>query len=128
MRLLLDTHAFVWWINDDSRLSDEARNLFSDGGNELLFSVASGWEMAIKISSGKLTVTGDLVSYLSRYLAENAIEVLPISLSHAAGVAELPNYHRDPFDRLLISQALQENIALLSADPQVARYPAQIIW
>lgn len=128
MRVLLDTHALLWWINDDSRLSEEAREILSDGDNELLFSVASGWEMAIKIGLGKLTVTGELGSYLSKRLTENAIEVLPIKLKHAVGVTELPLYHRDPFDRLLVSQALHEMLVLLSSDPQLARYPAQVVW
>lgn len=128
MRVLLDTHAFLWWINDDARLSEGAQEIFSDGDNELLFSAASGWEMAIKAGLGKLTVAGTLGPYLTTHLADNAIEVLPISLSHAVGVTELPNLHRDPFDRLLISQALLEKLPMLTADPQIADYPIEVIW
>lgn len=128
MRVLLDTHVFMWWINDDARLSEAARELLSDGGNELLFSVASGWEMAIKIGLGKLTVTGNLGSFLSERLTENAMEVLPLSLSHAVGVTELPHHHRDPFDRLLVAQAIFEGIPLLTADPHLSQYPVEVIW
>lgn len=128
MRVLLDTHVFMWWINDDARLSEAARELLSDGGNELLFSVASGWEMATKIGLGKLTVTGNLGSFLSERLTENAMEVLPVSLSHAVGVTELPHHHRDPFDRLLMAQASVEGIPLLTADPHLSQYPVEVIW
>lgn len=126
--MLLDTHAFLWWINDDPRLSEAAREILSDGQREVLFSAASGWEMAIKVGLGKLRVTGSLGSYLSARLLENAIEVLPVSLRHASGVAELPNYHRDPFDRLLVAQAIAEDLAFLTADPLMTRYPVQTIW
>ena len=126
--MLLDTHAFLWWINDDARLSEAARKTFLDDQNELLFSAASGWEMAIKVGLGKLRVTGPLRSYLSTRLSENAIKVLPVSLRHAAGVAELPNYHRDPFDRLLVAQAVTEDLVILTADPLVTRYPVQTVW
>jgi PIN domain nuclease of toxin-antitoxin system len=128
LRVLLDTHAFLWWINEDVRLSEGAREVFSDGDNELLFSVASGWEMAIKVGLGKLAVSGRLGPYVSARLAENAIEVLPITLSHALGVAELPDHHRDPFDRLLISQAVLERLPILSADPEISRYPVETVW
>lgn len=128
MRVLLDTHAFLWWINDDARLSERAREIFSDGDNDLLFSVASGWEMAIKAGLGRLTVSSNLGPYLLTHLVENAVEVLPISLSHAVGVTELPDHHRDPFDRLLVSQAVVEKLPILSADPEIPRYPVETIW
>lgn len=100
----------------------------SDVENDLLFSVASVWEMAIKIGSGKLDIKGDLGTYTSRYLGENNIEVLQVNLRHAAGIVELPNHHRDPFDRMLVAQALAEDIAIVTIDPQVAAYPAETIW
>lgn len=128
MRVLLDTHAFLWWINGDVRLSERAREIFSDGDNELLFSVASGWEMAIKAGLGKLTVSGSLGPFIAAHLAENAVEVLPINLSHAVGVTELPDHHRDPFDRLLISQAIVEKLPILSVDPEISRYPTETVW
>lgn len=128
MRALLDTHVFLWWINEDPRLSQNAREVLSDVENDLLFSVASVWEMAIKIGSGKLNIMGDPGTYISRYLGENNIEVLQVNLRHAAGIVELPNHHRDPFDRMLVAQALAEDIAIVTIDPQVAAYTAETIW
>lgn len=125
---MLDTHAFLWWINDDARLSEAAREMLSDGQRELLFSAASGWEMAIKIGLGKLKVNGPLSSYLPERLRENSVRILPVSLQHAMGVVELPRYHRDPFDRLLVSQAIAEDLAVLTADPLVTKYPVQTVW
>ena len=118
----------MWWIDDDARLSETAREVISDGHRELLFSAASGWEMAIKVGLGKLKVTGPLSSYLSARLLENAIGVLPVSLRHAVGVAELPDHHRDPFDRLLVAQAVPEDLTVLTADPLVTRYPIRTVW
>lgn len=128
MRVLLDTHAFLWWINEDTRMSERTTEIFSDGDNELLFSAASSWEMAIKIGLGKLRVSGEFGSYLSRCLAENAMEVLPVSFAHTVGVARLPHHHRDPFDRILVAQALIEEIPIVSADDSISRYPVETIW
>ncbi|CAN5868893.1 type II toxin-antitoxin system VapC family toxin [soil metagenome] len=128
MRALLDTHVFLWWINEDPRLSRTAREFLSDEENDLIFSVASVWEMAIKIGSGKLDITGDLGAYVSAYLRENNMEVLQVNLRHAAGIVELPDHHRDPFDRLLVAQALAEDVAIVTIDPQVTRYPVETIW
>lgn len=128
MRVLLDTHAFLWWIGDDPRLSEQAREVFSDGDNDLVFSAASGWEIAIKARLGRLHVPGDLNTYLFRQLTENYTSVLPVHLSHALRVHALPDHHRDPFDRLLVAQAIVEEIPLLSADPRIARYPVEVVW
>ncbi len=125
---MLDTHAFLWWIGDDPRLSERAREVFSDGDNDLVFSAASGWEIAIKARLGWLQVPGDLHTYLLRQLTENYTSVLPIHLSHALRVCALPDHHRDPFDRLLVAQAIVEEIPLLSADPRIARYPVEVVW
>lgn len=128
MRVLLDTHAFLWWIGDDPRLSERAREVFSDGDNDLVFSAASGWEIAIKARLGRLQVLGDLNTYLFRQLTENYTSVLPVHLSHALRVHALPDHHRDPFDRLLVAQAIVEEMPLLSADPRIARYPVEVVW
>jgi PIN domain nuclease of toxin-antitoxin system len=125
---LLDTHAFLWWIGDDPRLSERAREVLSDGDNDLVFSAASGWEIAIKARLGRLHVPGDLNTYLFRQLTENYTSVLPVHLSHALRVHALPEHHRDPFDRLLVAQAIVEEIPLLSADPRIARYPVEVVW
>ncbi len=128
MRVLLDTHAFLWWVRDDGRLSWRARDALSDAGNELLFSVVSGWEIAIKAQLGKLRASEDVGAYLSGQLSINSMQVLPIYLSHAVRVADLPNHHRDPFDRLLVAQALVEDLPLVSVDPEISRYPVEVIW
>ncbi len=128
MNLLLDTHAFLWWISDDRRLSPRAREAIADGGNVLFFSAASGWEIAIKARLGKIQVPDDLGRFLTGQLSRNAIQVLPIHLSHALHVHSLPDHHRDPFDRLLVSQALLEDLPVLSADPQLARYAVEVVW
>lgn len=128
MKALLDTHVFLWWITTDPRLSKRAREIISNGRNELFLSAASGWEMAIKTNLGRLQLPGDLERFIPEQLALNAIESLPVQMSHALHVYNLPNYHRDPFDRLLIAQAQLENLPILTVDPQIARYPVKIIW
>ncbi len=128
MRVLLDTHVFLWWIDDDPRISERVRGVISDGGNDLLFSAASGWEIAIKASLGRLRVSGALAPYLTEQLSRNAIGVLPVHLSHALRVHALPDHHTDPFDRLLVAQALVEDVPLVSGDPEVSRYPVEVIW
>ena len=128
MKALLDTHAFLWWISDDPRLSEKAREIIADGRNELFFSAASGWEISIKAGLGRLEVPEDLQRFISDQLSRNAIQVLSIYLSHALHTGSLPVHHRDPFDRILISQAILEQIPLLSADPQFSHYPVEVVW
>jgi len=102
LRILLDTHAFIWWIGDDPRLSERARGLIrDDGANEVFFSAASGWEIAIKVHIGGLKVaTTHLEKFIPEQLAANGCQVLPISLRHTLRTYGLPDYHRDQFDRL----------------------------
>ena len=128
MRLLLDTHAFLWWITDDPRLSEKAREIMSDGKNQLFLSAASGWEIAIKAKLGKLKVSDNLEHFIPEQVALNAIENLPIVLSHVLHVYTLPDYHRDPFDRLLISQAQLEGLSILTVDSLISQYPVKVLW
>jgi PIN domain nuclease of toxin-antitoxin system len=128
VRVLLDTHALLWWISDDPRLSDRAREIIADGRNELFFSAASGWEISIKAGLGRLEVPEDLQRFISDQLSRNAVQSLPIYLSHALHIRNLPDHHRDPFDRILVSQAILEEMPLLSADPQISRYPVEVVW
>lgn len=128
MKALLDTHAFLWWISDDRRLSDRAREFIGDGRNELFFSAASGWEISIKAGLGRLEVPGDLQRFIADQLSRNAIKVLPIYLSHTLHTRVLPDHHRDPFDRILTSQAILEEMPLLSADPKISHYPVEVVW
>lgn len=129
MRLLLDTHAFLWWILDDPRLSDCARGVMGDGAPELLLSAASTWEMAIKQALGQLQVVdGKLGALLAEQMARQRVTGLPVEHAHAWRVAALPPLHRDPFDRLLIAQAQVEEVPILTADPLIARYDVATIW
>ncbi len=128
MRTLLDTHAFLWWISDSPELSERAREVMADERNELLFSVVSGWEIAVKAGLGKLELPDVPAKFVTGQISSNDIEVLPIYLAHAMRVHDLPEYHRDPFDRLLVAQALVEELPLISGDQEISRYPVETIW
>jgi PIN domain nuclease of toxin-antitoxin system len=129
LKVLLDTHAFLWWITDDSQLSSRARRIITDRSNEIYFSAASGWEIAIKARLGRLSISGrDAESFVAEQVAANAFRVLPIHLTHALRTCSLPDHHRDPFDRLLIAQAIIEELAFVSIDRELARYKVRIIW
>ena len=122
MKILLDTHAFLWWVVDDPRLSDTARTIIADGNNDLFFSAASGWEIGIKTGLGRLELPSNLNEYIVDQLEKNAMIVLPIQLSHALHVTQLPDHHKDPFDRMLISQSHVEGMTLISADQIIKKY------
>ncbi|MEW5920436.1 MAG: type II toxin-antitoxin system VapC family toxin [Bacillota bacterium] len=128
MKVLLDTHTFLWWISDNPQLSDEARKLISNGENILFLSAASGWEIAIKTGLGKLTLPADITSFIMGQMHLNSITPLPVELNHALHVYTLPKLHRDPFDRILIAQAQVESLSILTADPQFAAYQVKVIW
>ncbi len=128
MRLLLDTPAFLWWLGANRELSRRARAAIGSGRNECFVSVASGWEIGIKVSLGTLKVEGALDRFLPEQLAANAFQPLPIDLKHCARVAGLPFHHRDPFDRMLVAQALEEELAVVTADPVFAKYGVKRVW
>lgn len=128
MRLLLDTHAFLWWVADDPQLSERAKDLIADGSNEVFFSVASAWEIVVKASLGRLKLEDDPETFLDDQLEANAFEVLPIHLRHALAIAGLPDLHRDPFDRILVAQAISESMSILSGDERVTAYPVGVVW
>ena len=125
MKLLLDTHLLLWAAVEPERLSRRAQMLMNDTGNELLFSAASLWEVAIKRARGRPDFQADARS-LRRNLIDNGYHELPVTGEHAIAVGDLPPLHRDPFDRVLIAQSIVEGIMLLTADPVVARYPGPI--
>ena len=127
MRVLLDTHVFLWWITDDPRLSCLAREVIEKGSNELFFSAASGWEIAIKAGLGKLVIPGDLKAFVAEQLALNRITPMPVMLAHALHAFNLPPLHRDPFDRMLVAQAQVENLPILTSDPYIGRYEVEVI-
>ncbi len=128
MKALLDTHTFLWWNLDDPQLSTTARNLISDGRNEIFFSAASGWEISIKYAKGRLKLPETPDEYVAKRLVHHRFIPLPIQLSHTLQVYTLPDIHKDPFDRLLIVQCQMENLALISCDREIARYDVQTIW
>jgi PIN domain nuclease of toxin-antitoxin system len=128
MKLLLDTHTFLWWVTDDPRLSGAARTIMAEGNNDLFLSAASGWEIAIKARLGRLQLPSNLKEYIAKQMQSNAIAVLPIQLNHALHVCKLPDHHKDPFDRMLIAQSQLENLPLLTKDPVIAKYDVVIVW
>jgi PIN domain nuclease of toxin-antitoxin system len=125
MRLLLDTHILLWTIADSGRLSAAARALIGEPGNELSFSAASLWEIAIKSGQGREDFRIDVGS-LRRSLFDNDYEELPMTGAHAAALGNLPPIHRDPFDRLLVAHAIVERLTLVTSDRVVAKYPGPI--
>ena len=125
MKLLLDTHLLLWAAGEPERLSPGALALINDAGNELLFSAASLWEIAIKRGLGRRDFQVD-ARLLRRGLLDNGYSELPIVSDHVVAIEDLPPIHRDPFDRVLVAQAMVEGIALLTMDPLVARYPGPI--
>ena len=128
MRALLDTHTFLWWVHNDPRLSDRVRAIIGDGSNTLYLSAASGWEIAIKAQLGKLQFSSSLDQFIAEQLTLNGIDTLSITLRHGLHVATLPAHHRDPFDRILVSQCQLEQLPLLTADTQIIKYAVETIW
>ena len=128
MKLLLDSHAFLWFVWDDPQLSATAKAAIEDPANRKLVSVASGWEIAIKAGNGKLMLGAPAEVFVPRELARNGFELLEIALAHATAVEMLPQYHKDPFDRLLIAQAQIEGIPIVSVDAAFDPYGITRIW
>jgi PIN domain nuclease of toxin-antitoxin system len=128
MRLLLDTHAFLWFVLNDPQLSPTARAVIEDEQAEVLVSPASYWEIAIKISLGKYALTVPYETFWQRGIADNGFVVLPIEVRHTAALISLPFHHRDPFDRLLVAQAMVEDIPLVSAEKGLDAYPVRRVW
>lgn len=128
MRLLVDTHAMLWWLRDDARLSRRARTILKDGANTLVWSVASSWEIAVKLRTGKLALDRPLERLYADLVTDQGVEVLPIGHEHCARLAELPLHHRDPFDRMLIVQAQNARLPVLTADPKLSAYDVELVW
>lgn len=128
MNLLLDTHTFIWWDSEPAKLSPQVLTLCQDGANIVLLSVASVWEMQIKLQLGKLKLNLPLAEVVESQQQTNSIEVLPITLAHVLPLQNLPPHHKDPFDRLLVVQANVENAVLVSIDPIFKKYPVKLLW
>ena len=131
MRYLIDTHVFLWFVSNAKELSKSAKTLIEDGGNEIFISIASLWEISIKTALGKLSIDGNYES-VKVDLNDNSIQILPITFAHTVEQNRLPFHHRDPFDRIIVSQAIIENMNLVSADTIFDNYlkglPVKRIW
>ena len=127
MRILLDTHTFLWFVNDSPELSNDAAELL-ESDIDLLLSVASLWEIAIKVNLKKLSLPDDYERFIPQQMSLNDIELLPIAINHLNVVAKLPLHHRDPFDRMLIAQAMQEGIQIISVDTKFDYYDVERKW
>lgn len=128
MHVLVDTHSFLWFLDGSTELSNNARQVIADINNQVSVSIATLWEIAIKVNIGKLQLTRPFHEFITAQLALTKIEVLSVKLDHLIVVANLPLHHRDPFDRLLIAQAVTENLAIVSKDAIFPRYNVTLIW
>lgn len=128
MRLLLDTHTFLWWTANDQKLSSGAEAAIASATNEVLVSAVNGWEIAIKARLGKLPLPEAPDLFVARMVQQHAFGVLPVSLTHALHEYHLPTHHSDPFDRLLIAQAQLEKLTLVTNDALVAQYNVSTLW
>jgi PIN domain nuclease of toxin-antitoxin system len=128
VKLLLDTHVFLWWIERNPHLSARASGLIADPDSEVFVSIVTVWEIAIKAALEQLEMPVDLGAFLRRQLQSNGFESLPVTFEHAVAVRDLPMHHRDPFDRLLVCQSRVESLALVSSDSAIAAYGADMVW
>jgi PIN domain nuclease of toxin-antitoxin system len=128
MKVLLDTCAFLWLVTDDPKLSPLAKEIFLDSDNELLLSAVTGFEITVKYSVGKLHLTEPPKDFISNRIQANALTELPISMSHTFALQDLPLHHEDPFDRLLVAQAIVNQLPLLSSDEQLSAYDIKRLW
>jgi PIN domain nuclease of toxin-antitoxin system len=128
VRLLVDTHAFLWFAGGDAKLSPRARRRIEDPAHDRFLSVASIWEMAIELSLGKLSLAISLDTLVEQGAIDNGFSLLDVRREHASGVEHLPFHHRDPFDRLLVCQAMTDGLTLVSNDAALDSYPVQRIW
>ncbi|NJK61205.1 MAG: type II toxin-antitoxin system VapC family toxin [Oscillatoriales cyanobacterium SM2_1_8] len=127
MKILLDTHTFLWFINDSPELSSSAADLL-ESDVDLLLSTASLWEIAIKVSLNKLALPDNYEQFIPQQITLNNIEILTITFDHLTVVSKLPFHHRDPFDRLLIAQSMSENLQIVSVDSRFDRYGVSRKW
>lgn len=126
MRILIDTHVLLWGLQDERRLSEPVRNLLPV--EDIWISVASLWEILAKVQVGKLALPKPVGDYLTEKLTTNGVSVLSLTFAHVKRLEELPLHHRDPFDRILIAQSLEEKLPLVTADPLFKKYSVHLIW
>lgn len=128
MKLLIDTHTFLWLMDEPKRLSRKALEACQDRGNDLYLSVVSAWEIEIKQRLGKLRLKSPLRTIIEQQQEKNDLQILAIELKHVLALGEIPPHHTDPFDRLLIAQARLEDAYLVSSDPMFTKYPVKLWW
>ena len=128
MRVLVDTHTFLWALLHDHRLPVKAKRILTSDTDELVFSLVSLWEIAIKIKTGKLNTIGSSVAYIREEMNAYGMELLPIRYEHILQLESLPRNHGDPFDRLLVAQAISESLPILSGDEKLRDYSVKLIW
>ena len=128
MKYLIDTHTLLWIVTKDQKLSEKAKKLYLNTENLIFFSLASVWEIVIKISLKKLVIEESLKDFIQSQIKGNDIKILNIEIKHILSLENLPYYHRDPFDRLIISQSMNENIPVLGSDKVYDLYPIKRIW
>jgi PIN domain nuclease of toxin-antitoxin system len=128
MKLLLDTHTFLWLVEGSPNLSAAAQAALADPANDLFLSVASVWELVIKVGNGKLTLSTPPDVFVTRWTAAYQLDLLPIQAAHALAVLPLPAHHKDPFDRILLAQATVEGMTLVSGDGKFAPYGVPLLW
>lgn len=127
MKLLLDTHVFIWWADHPERLSHTALSALEDEANELILSVASVWEMQIKTQLGRLKLSLPLTELIKNQQETNHLTVSPLALAHFLALDSLPFHHKDPFDRLLIAHSIEDDLTLVSADSQFSAYSVKLL-
>lgn len=128
MKVLIDTHTFIWWNTDDPLLSVLAKEIIANGNNEIFLSAASVWEIAIKTAKGRLVLPEPPAQYISSRMSLYRFQSLPVQITHAVHVFELPSYHSDPFDRMLIAQSQLESLPLITKDEDIRQYDLETIW
>lgn len=129
MKVLIDTHVFLWWASDRGALvSEPVRELLSDGTTEVAFSMASAWEIAIKVGGGRMVLPETVERYVPDRLRLHGFDLMSIDLPHVFQAGRLPRLHGDPFDRMLVAQAQLEGLPILTADPAISRYDVETIW
>ena len=128
MNILLDTCTFLWIVSGSNELSDTARRLFSDPGNEVYLSVASVWEIVVKHQLGKLPLPEPPHEFIKKWRMRHDIDSLPLDESAVLQLSRLPEYHKDPFDRILVCQAIAGSMVILTPDPRITRYPVRTEW
>jgi PIN domain nuclease of toxin-antitoxin system len=128
MRLLLDSHTVLWAATDDDRLPDNVRELIADRRNRVVVSVASTWELTLKALAGRLRLPEPPAAYFDGLVRDFGLDLLAVRQGHVAALPELPEIHEDPFDRMLVAQALVEDLDLVTGDERIRRYPVRTIW